>query len=89
MKIFIRVFLAIVFFAILGLVLMALRAHGDEEFPPPKRFERISREKAYGVVDSFIVYHDKVSGQEFTCAVASDAIGWSLGSCFPTGRNWK
>jgi hypothetical protein len=63
------------------------------------RFERILDEHHdanTNHVAVFEVWHDKESGQEFTCAQSRDSnsTGGLDGrtypvSCFPTGRNWK
>jgi len=41
-------------------------------------------------VSHFEVWHDRESGQEFTCAVPNTNLASADKiSCFPTGRNWK
>lgn len=52
------------------------------------RFEKVLYEEAEnsGVhMRVFEVWHDKDSGQEFTCLYTYH----DNPSCFPTGRNWK
>jgi hypothetical protein len=67
--------------------------------PSRTRFEKISDEHfdpRYNHAAIFEVWHDKVSGQEFTCVSSRDTSetggidgkAWPL-SCFPTGRVWK
>jgi hypothetical protein len=51
------------------------------------RFELISEEDQ-GRYRMFKVWHDRESGQEFTCVYSGVDLGFSV-SCFPTGRNWK
>lgn len=51
------------------------------------RFERLLQEKHDRYV-IFEVYHDRESGQEFTCEFSGVDMGYAV-SCFPTGRNWK
>ena len=63
------------------------------------RFERLLDEHhdpKTNHVFAFEVWHDKESGQEFTCATSRDTndTGGIDGkayplTCFPTGRNWK
>lgn len=65
---------------------------------PSPRFERILDEHHdthTNHVAVFEVWHDRVSGQEFTCAQSYDtnSTGGLDGksfpvSCFPTGRKW-
>lgn len=59
----------------------------------PTRFEQLLWERVNDKADAvkgFEVWHDKESGQEFICAVASSTItSRDKVSCFPTGRNWK
>lgn len=53
----------------------------------PQRFEKLLSEHHENYA-RFSVWHDKESGQEFTCVHSYVDLGYSV-SCFPTGRNWK
>jgi hypothetical protein len=70
---------------LLGVVLVGAQVH--------PRFEMLLREVPEAdrtTVSHFEVWHDKESGQEFTCVVpVSTLVSADKISCFPTGRNWK
>lgn len=51
------------------------------------RFEKILSERTSDI-PNFQVWHDRESGQEFTCVYSGVYLGYDV-SCFPTGRNWK
>lgn len=62
---------------------------------PRPRFERLLTENYDGDLGksrimSIEVWHDKESGQEFTCVFPSSTMSSAdKVSCFSTGRNWK
>lgn len=77
----------------LSLLLVTLCGVFTVRADSPARFERLLSEHADSHVNNaerFEVWHDKVSGQEFTCVFSgSGDFGSRPVSCFPTGRNWK
>lgn len=59
----------------------------------PTRFEQLLWERTHDEADAvrgFEVWHDKQSGQEFICVVASSTYASrDKVSCFPSGRSWR
>lgn len=62
------------------------------------RFVQLQYQEAHDPVENvnptsiqhFEVWHDKETGQEFTCVFPETTIASADKlSCFPTGRNWK
>lgn len=82
-----RILGLIVLSAIVTGVIIYLMTGCSVQAASPKRFELLLDEKQ-DAGKYFKVYHDRESGQEFTCLFSGVDLGWSV-SCFPTGRNWK
>ena len=83
---------AILLFIIVSAVSSILIAiHSPVKAAEPQRFELIYKSDWIGSDVSnqhvgFTVFHDKVSGQEITCAMNDLHFN---PTCFPSGRNWK
>ncbi len=74
---------------ILGAIGVALVA-GIAICQHTNRFEVIYREdvpSTYGGPSGFTVFHDKTTGQEIVCIMASTSLSGSS-SCYLTGRRW-
>jgi hypothetical protein len=70
----------------IGIALLAGIAIGQHT----NRFEYIYREDVqgtYGGPSGFTVFHDKTTGQEIVCIMASTSIT-GTSSCYLTGRKW-
>lgn len=73
-------------FGAIGLALVVGMAMGQQT----NRFEFVYREDVsgtYGGPSGFTVFHDKTTGQEIVCIMASTSITGSS-SCYLTGRKW-
>lgn len=56
----------------------------------PTTYQPVHANDPFEAIRGFEVWHDKESGQEFTCVVASSTLtSRDKVSCWPTGRNWK
>lgn len=83
-----------VLFLIVGstLAILATDRYVDAQQNNSPRFEKLTsqtNDRHLNEAEVFEVWHDKVSGQEFTCAFGQPGeFAERAPSCFPTGRKW-